>query len=130
MAVELLHCKLIFWTQTPNQVFSSHFYSLLTLKLKSSQLEAFPVSGLDSLTLSQHALFLNFRKKIGNCTVLFCFAAANKYLKTPDNILDFTQILMHSQTNSVPASQSYRKWHNTSKKILENCRLRYPLPNG
>ena len=72
-----LKYKLRFTRETPKRAFSSHFSSLLTAKPNSSQLRAFSISALVSLTLSVHALSLNFRKKASTFAVLACFAAAN-----------------------------------------------------
>ena len=51
-----LNYKLRFWRETTNRPVSLHFDSLLTPKPKSSQFEAFSVSGLVSLTLIPRSL--------------------------------------------------------------------------
>ena len=72
-----LKYKLRFSRETQNRALSSHFDPMITPKPKLSQLEAFPVSGLVSLTLNLRTLFSNFRKKTGNFAALVCCATAN-----------------------------------------------------
>ena len=72
-----LKYKSRFSRETQNRALSSHFDPLITPKPKLSQLEAFPVSGLVSLTLNLRTLFSNFRKKTGNFAALVCCATAN-----------------------------------------------------
>ena len=75
-----------FRRETPNRPVSSHFDSWFTPNSKLSQLEAFSVSNLVSITLSLRVLYLNFRKKICTFVAMVSCAAENFYIKASKHL--------------------------------------------